>query len=85
MQIKFNLSDKFKFLGQGNVLYADTWFHWEDSGTISTFLKFQKVNGLEDFRHVLVDFRWAVTIRQNVKQVTDWNEVESWEGFSFWI
>lgn len=85
MKIVLYFSNKFKRLNKFDVFGSYSWFQTINCWTVTTLLHVKIVNSLINFRRVLVNFKRRVTIWKDIKQIIDWNEIETREGFTLRI
>ncbi len=57
--------------------------HTGYSWAVTAFFHVECFNGLENLRHMFVDFHWTVTVRKDIQKIVDRNEIETREGLSF--
>jgi len=84
-KVVLDLAVELKGLRELHDFFSDASFHACGNGAISVFLEEKSFDGLEDLGHVAHDLVGGVTVRQDIKQVSSSDEIESGESTSFAI
>jgi len=62
LQVSFNLTHKFEWLGECNKFYTNIGVHTHSKRSSTFFFKFKILDRLENLGHVLLNFGWSITI-----------------------